>query len=62
MTKQFFSYLLTRVVNSWIWFHVYYKHTKEYKKEVKDATERVVKIKEKALKRRRQNEKPNGKI
>jgi hypothetical protein len=49
-----FNSLRNRFVNSWVWFHIYYKHTKEHKQNIADTIARVMKVKRKC-----KNEKTN---
>jgi len=44
------SKLWTKIVNSWLWFHLYYKHTKQHKKDLKDTYDEVVKRRDKFIK------------
>lgn len=37
------------LVNSSLWYHLYYKHTKEHKKDRKETTNRVLEIRKKAI-------------
>jgi len=43
-----------KFINSWFWFHIYYKHTKEHKKNIAATIARVMKVKRKC-----KNEKTN---
>jgi len=38
------------IVNSKIWFHLYYKHTKEWKKLLSDVESRAIASRKRALK------------
>jgi len=41
--------LPTWLVNSKLWFHLYYKHTKKHKKEIKDIRDGALKFRKEML-------------
>jgi len=41
----------TKIVNSWVWFHIYYKHTKKHKSDLNRVRAKVMKVRNRALNR-----------
>ena len=33
-----------KIVNSWLWYHLYYKHTKRHKLELEEVRNNVLKL------------------
>ena len=41
--------LINRFFNSWLWFNIYYHHTKQHKDELKTIKEGILRTKNKVL-------------
>ena len=46
---QILKNIYNRFLNSWLWFNIYYRHTKQHKNELKEIKEGVLRVKNKVL-------------
>ena len=44
-----------KIINSSFWYNIYYKNTKEHKKEINDTRNRVLRIRSEILNKRQNN-------
>ena len=47
--KQLLRFIYINIIDSHLWYHLYYKHTAKHKKECKDTKDRVLEIRMKTI-------------